>query len=184
MIVTMRSRSRIWGGFSQPLTAEAWAHTWRAVGKARPRRAHPQPNTRLPGPTPLPHALAPPLAPTRLPALPRTDPEREIASRALHVLRGIVANNAQYAAGQVPAGIQEAYAFHRGLMTAARGVDFGFSPGGLLCCWRTVGRPSQALSRPNGRARFCCRCLLLLHGLPAACVWSFPSATAMSLMCR
>ncbi|KAG2502251.1 hypothetical protein HYH03_000737 [Edaphochlamys debaryana] len=41
-----------------------------------------------------------------------TDPERDTAARALGCLRAVVAANTAFVAGQVPAGVAEAYAFH------------------------------------------------------------------------
>ncbi len=116
----------------------------------------------------------------------RTDPEREIASRALHVLRGIVANNSQYAAGQLPAGVIEAYTFHRGLTAAARRADFGFSPGTWCAAppvllLRALSLATTADNDQAGRAITTQRTLApAIHGLPAA----GPSPAARPRACR
>ena len=69
-----------------------------------------------------------------------TDPERDTAGRALTCLRGVVAANTAFVAGQVPQGVAEAYAFHCRLAALER-------PG---------QPPALGGSQLQGRVKACC----------------------------
>ncbi|KXZ45820.1 hypothetical protein GPECTOR_50g614 [Gonium pectorale] len=80
-----------------------------------------------------------------------TDPERDTAARALDCLASTIAANVQFAAGQVPAGVKEAYDFHSRLWQLEHPGQ-PLEPGkcrplidGLSAVWSRLFQPDRAL---------------------------------------